>query len=586
MSADKIDKAPAKPGKETIYIDVDDEITGIIDKVEAAKQKVVALVLPKRATSLQSIVNMRLLKRSADNAGKNVVLITSEEALMPLAGAAGLHVAKNLQSRPMIPVGPEGPGAPTPAVAAKDTVAEEPADGGAEADLPPKINYDKSIGELATAHDLEHPETIELGDDEDPVEAAAASTEKLPKAPKNRALKVPNFDKFRLFLGLGIVGLITLIVFIFLAVKVLPKATIAITTTSTPVSANFQLATSGSAKSYDSAKGVIPGYSQKKDQTSSQQVQATGQQNNGQKASGTVTLSLTDCSQSSVTIPAGSGLSSSDLTFITQKSVTLNSVVVGGQCENSSFPQQSSADVNVVANQGGTKYNIPANSDFTVAGSGYSSVTGNNSNAFSGGTDDIQTVVSQADVETAKQKLSPSDTDKFAKDFEDNLSSQGYYVLTSTLKQSDPSVTSSPAIGQAATNVTVTLKITYTVLAVKQDDLKAAINHELANQIDKSKQKLDDTEVLKDASVDVTNQSSSTGASLNITENTSAIPLIDAASIKNMSAGKKSGVITSEVSSIPGVKSVKVNLSPFWVSKVPTKHSKITVTIQHVANGS
>ena len=33
-------------GKETIYVDVDDEITGIIDKIQAAKGKVIALVLP------------------------------------------------------------------------------------------------------------------------------------------------------------------------------------------------------------------------------------------------------------------------------------------------------------------------------------------------------------------------------------------------------------------------------------------------------------------------------------------------------------------------------------------------------------
>src|SRR3982751_4813190 len=100
------EKAPGKTSKDVIYIDVDDEITSIIDKVENSPHKVVALVLPKRAASLQSIVNMKLLKRSADTADKNAVLITSEQALMPLAGAAGLHVAKNLQSAPEIPAAP------------------------------------------------------------------------------------------------------------------------------------------------------------------------------------------------------------------------------------------------------------------------------------------------------------------------------------------------------------------------------------------------------------------------------------------------------------------------------------------------
>src|SRR5579864_876609 len=99
-------KIPAKPGKDTVYIDVDDEITAIIEKVESAKEKVVALVLPKRAAVLQSLVNMRLLKRSAEKAAKNVVLITGEDILLPLAGAVGLHVAKNLQSKPEIPSHP------------------------------------------------------------------------------------------------------------------------------------------------------------------------------------------------------------------------------------------------------------------------------------------------------------------------------------------------------------------------------------------------------------------------------------------------------------------------------------------------
>ena len=71
--------------KDTIYIDIDEEITGIIDKVRASDGKIVALVLPKRASVLQSIVNMKLLKRSADEAKKHLVLITSEAGLLPLA---------------------------------------------------------------------------------------------------------------------------------------------------------------------------------------------------------------------------------------------------------------------------------------------------------------------------------------------------------------------------------------------------------------------------------------------------------------------------------------------------------------------
>src|SRR5688572_3825161 len=95
--------APDKSTKDTIYIDIDDEITSIIDKVVSSKHKIVALVLPRRSTVLQSLVNMKLLKRSGDSSGKHLVLVTSEPGLLPLAGSVGLYVAKTPTSKPEIP---------------------------------------------------------------------------------------------------------------------------------------------------------------------------------------------------------------------------------------------------------------------------------------------------------------------------------------------------------------------------------------------------------------------------------------------------------------------------------------------------
>ena len=76
--------------KDILYVDIDDDITTVIDKVRSSDGKVVALVLPKRATVFQSVVNMKLLKRNAESAKKNVVLVTSEPGLMPLAGLVGI----------------------------------------------------------------------------------------------------------------------------------------------------------------------------------------------------------------------------------------------------------------------------------------------------------------------------------------------------------------------------------------------------------------------------------------------------------------------------------------------------------------
>ncbi|MBA3757490.1 hypothetical protein H0X09_01330 [Candidatus Saccharibacteria bacterium] len=558
-------KPKAKPGKEVVYVDHDDEITTIIDKVDATKQKVVALVLPKRFTTLQSIVNMRLLKRSADTAGKSVVLITSEQALLPLAGVAGLHIARNLQTKPEIP--------PSPIVNDEGAPVDEPTDPDTEVDTKgAKLDYHRSIGELAASHEVEEPDAIPLGGDEQ-----TAGTDKPgPGSKKDKKLKVPNFDRFRLLLAAGLLGLIALIVFLVLATKVLPKAIIIIKTTSIPVAADFTLTASDTVKALDVEKKQIPAVLRKSDQTSNQQVQATGQKNQGEKATGTVVLK--NCGANSATIPAGSGVNSGGLTFITQKTVTLDS-------GNFTPPPTSTCkttgghigSVSVTAQSPGSKYNIGPSS-FTV--SGFSSVTGSSSNPMTGGTDSILTIVAQQDLDSAKKKITAADSDKFSADFQKQLGDEGFYVLSSTLKLGDPVVTATPAVGQEATNVSVSIKITYSVLVVPKADLEKAITDALNKQFDKSKQKLSDGDVLDKVKVSVVNQTAPTTTNLEISIDTTAIPIIDEDTVKKQIAGKKDGEIRKILTALPGVKEVQTKMSPFWVAKAPSKPSKVNIVVE------
>jgi hypothetical protein len=339
------------PGKETVYVDVEDEITAIIDKVEASKSKIVVLMLPKRATHLQSVVNMRLLKRAADNAKKSLVLVTSEAALLPLAGVAGLHVAKDLKSAPAIPDSPI-----SEAAEIEPPIDADAAEG--EAETPAKLDYKRSIGELAAAHDTD--EAISIGDDEDLPTPTAPKTA-AEKAKSKQKLKVPNFERFRLLLFGGIAALIALIIFIFMAIFVLPKAVIAIHTASTPISANLTLNASDKYTALNQSANQIPASLKATKQSSNQQVNATGQQNQGNKASGTIKISAGACSGDVPDdIAAGTGATSSGLTFITQKKASFSPVVSGGKC---TFQSNS---VDILAQSGGSKYN--GLTSFTVSG--------------------------------------------------------------------------------------------------------------------------------------------------------------------------------------------------------------------------
>jgi hypothetical protein len=561
-------KIPPKPSKDTIYVDVDDEITSIIDKVENAEHKVVALVLPKRATSLQSIVNMKLLKRSADGADKNVVLITSEHALLPLAGAAGLHVAKNLQSRPEVPDAPHGhvPAAVAGAAAiAAGDEAEPEGDTNGE-DLPDKYDYAKPVGVLAAKHAADSDDAINLDDEDDEKPAKAAAS----KSSKSK-LKVPNFDKFKVGLGLGAAALIGLIIFIILATSVLPKAKVIVNTSSEPVTTDFNLTASTKAQTLDTKEGTIPAKLETTDQTGSQQVTATGQQNNGDKATGSVTLSAGTCGPNFPSdVSSGTGISTNGLSYITQDTASFSAKNSGGHCV---FQSNS---VNITAVKPGSKYNT------SISGASVSSTSYSADGSASGGSDDIVTVLSQSDVDKVKQKLTTGSTgEEFTKDFEKKLTDQGAYVLHATLKVGDAKVTSSPDVGQPASTANVSLKVTYSVLTVSKEDLTKALQTKLIDKIDEKKQKLNDN-FFNDAEITVQGQNSTKTAIIHISEDTTVVPIISIATVKAVAKGHKVGDIKSAISGWPGVQSVDVKLSPFWVSKAPGKDSKITVVLKEV----
>ena len=89
--------------KDVIYIEPEDDITDILAKVKNAKNKIVALVPPKKAGVLRSAVNIKLIAKTAARSNKTTVLISSDESLMKLAMAANIPVAKTLQSKPQLP---------------------------------------------------------------------------------------------------------------------------------------------------------------------------------------------------------------------------------------------------------------------------------------------------------------------------------------------------------------------------------------------------------------------------------------------------------------------------------------------------
>ncbi|EKE10794.1 MAG: hypothetical protein ACD_15C00202G0016 [uncultured bacterium] len=81
---------------QTFYIDIDEEITSIVDRLRKSKSKEVIIVVPKRAILIQSIVNLKLLKKEADNFKKELIIVTQDKLGKMLIEKAGIEVEQKL----------------------------------------------------------------------------------------------------------------------------------------------------------------------------------------------------------------------------------------------------------------------------------------------------------------------------------------------------------------------------------------------------------------------------------------------------------------------------------------------------------
>jgi hypothetical protein len=573
----------ANSDKDTIYVDIDDEITGIIDKVKNSKGKVIAVVLPKRATVFQSVVNMKLLKRAVDADKKNLVLITSEAGLLPLAGAAGIHVAKTLTSRPEIPSAPK-------AFVDNDEAIDEDTGIGSPDDT--ELDQNQPVGQLAGdaaagaagVAAADGVETLML-DNSDPVTDTAADAakdtpagkKKDKKSKKDKSKAIPNFGKFRLFLIIGGVVLVVLIVLFFILNSSLKKATISVTTNATNVDAtlSLNLETGGT---FDSSSSTLPAKIEQQQKSYQQTVNTTGQKNEGNEATGTITMSVQSCSGTipsvPADVPAGTGVSANSQTYITQQDTSFDPSFGGsGHC----VTYKSTSTTPVTAQSPGSAYNV-SGVNFTVAGR--SEITANGS--ASGGTDNIVQTVNQNDINNAKAKISTGTSTSAKSTLESELKSSGYYPIDATFTSASPNVTSSAQVGQAASSVTVTEDLNYSMFGVPKGNLNTLVNTAIKNQIDTSKQNILDNGI-NTAKYSVENQTSS-NAQVSMAVVAVAGPELNINTIKQNAEGHKAGDIQSQLSTNPNVTGVTVKFSPFWVSSAPGNPSKIKVDIAKPAN--
>ena len=568
--------------KDTIYIEPDDDITDIITKIENSKERIVALVPPKKAGVFRSVVNIKLITKAGVSAKKNIVLVTTDPSIVKLAGAAKIPVTKDLQTPPTIPEADEE------VVTSKEELVEE-SDGTVETkedveELKPADEEtsedeveEEGAEDTEEAEEKEEPEDKKSGKKDKKADAKGKKAEK----EKKKSGKDNFFKKHLKGIIIGSVIGVLAIVFLVWALVIAPAATVTVGIRTT--SANFSENVTFTEKldEENAKEGKFYLEEVKKEFSNTVEFEATGEKNVGEKAKGEVNvyvyfpLNI----KASVQINEGEAFMISDLVFRTSKAVTLSYAGNGKEdCANKdnsdglvNYGCRVNATVPVVASEPGSKYNIAASSTGWKTNALVIPYT---DSAMNGGTDDVIKVVLQSDVDKKLEEVKNSNTGDRKEALleevkEDKLPIDASYSVSTA----DP--VASPKVGEEVKEGTKpTIKVTTTAKIYVLDKTKL-------EEFITEKAKIEESQRIYEMKTPFIENfiKSENGYTGKLKTSYAYGPKITESDVVDLIKGRGLGDAQHLLRDINGVASVKIDPSYPWVSSIPNDTNKITVIL-------
>lgn len=565
--------------KDTFYIEPEDDITDIINHIKASKQKIIALVPPKKLNVLRSSINLKLIARTAKMHDKAIVVVTTDPTLMKMAALSSLPFAKNLSSRPTLPSEFNEADLEYPDKAKKANpsdeieINEKTASSGSVSRV--RTASEDATNRVNTTSNLTKNSTMNLDSEE---VAKNSEDEEADNQPK----KILTLDSLKNRIIIGVVAAVLLIGSFIWAFILAPAAKISvkIKTIAENFSENVSFVTD--AKQAVSKDGKFFLETTSLEKNSEVEFEATGEKNVGDKATGELRLIATfDMSTTTATasrpdvatVPQGSAFAYRNLNFLTDQEVKISWDGSISNCDagRHNGKCQVAKTVKATAIEGGAKYNIEAVSSgwqSSVAG-----VEGYANSAFKGGTDKIQKIVTASDITKAKEKLTEADGAKeelFEKVPSDDIKIEDSYKKVTADPTSSPAVDQPTENGKAKLTAKTTYSVNYVDKAAVEEYVKAVVSTRLGG----------DQKIYETGNIFIEkfqNNNNSVTAKIKATLKTG--PEVTEQSVLEKSLGKKVGEVTTLIKSINGVSDVEVNTSFPWVRQIPNDANKVSIKI-------
>lgn len=609
-----------------IYIDKDEDISDIVDKIKDAPDRLITLVVPKEAVVLQDVINLKILQKKAEEFGKEVSVSKTDSDKIPaispseelghrisglrkqtpksisqhlgtvrvsdmvhkggtvdLRNMNSLKSSEALEGIPEIKKYPQAFGDSSDFDGIKEEFVQKDEFADAtqnESDIAPW----ETEGEKADNNFWEEEDDNKQTTDAEKsvpsfFESPYENFEEKDSSPyyhikpenKKRRSILPTLSS-RFFAVFILICLLTAVVSLFF---VLPKADIFIALKAENIKGDFNFILGDDISQIDREKNKIPAQRVEVVSEKSQTYKANSKKTLSEKAVGEIII-YNECSTGTQTLVANTRfLSKEGKVFKVEAGVTVpgftkpEDTVIAGQKR-----------VKVVAEGAGESYNIGATS-FTIpklqesVSWKYSCLYARSDSAMSGGIEKEVSYVAQSDYDAAKDALvklvQAENNQKILEKQSDRV-----LVVSDDSDQGQISTKSSVVIGGVAEEFVLTSTVRKTVLVVEKGNIDSLLEKniiKLANAGDASPVKGTLFYEIKDFDKKDEEVSITVSASEDFVFN------IDEEEIKDAVADKGEAEFSEYFNGIDGIESVNVNLWPFWVKKVPNDSNKINVTI-------
>lgn len=478
---------------EVLYLEADEEITSVVDKLKGLEATSIGLVAPKGSTIVQSVVSLKLLKKEAEKLKKEIALITSDEVGRNLANQVGLLTYADVKSQ-------------TPIASSGNKEIEELKEP-LEIDMSKKVSEgaeevpagfavhryddakekeeDEGIGEteekeVPKSEEIEAPSEDPKGSPRDVEKKEPEHFIKRPVVQKGSApdreeieaarpikfgdhkpqLKSGWSKKKKIIvissIAAGVILLVLATDFLFsrLEIKLLVDAE--------PIEKEVSAVAEKDRTAIDFDQSIIPGVQIQKEKEVNSSYEATGTKDAGEKAKGTLSFKNND--GSAQTINAGTvARSSSGVDFVLDSTITVPAATV-----NMGNITLGKTDGSVSAKNPGSNGNMSQSTTYSVT----SKVSLTAEGATTGGVTKKIKIVTKSDIDKARDDLQQQ---KMSDALSDSDKAKGLMILEGSGITELSDFTTSKNSGDEVDNFTAKAKAKYTTIAFKLQDLKDVI---------------------------------------------------------------------------------------------------------------